>query len=225
MAKALKFKRKELNQPDQFISTTDLIAVYCSKHKTGLICVGITLVLFFISGLWIKHINVTKSLRMESLYFKLEKIKVENRSNPKEIADKITNLLNEFSEGPQKQRAILILADQFYNIHEYNRAISLYQDILTKTSPAKLSYQLASAGMAYSLEGLKDYKGAISTFKIIIEGQNKFPLFHVYLSLARCYELNNDQNGALLTLREMKIKFLNHPQLGLVESRLKKLET
>jgi len=52
-----------------------------------------------------------------------------------------------------------------------------------------------------------------------------FPLFHVYLSLARCYELNKDDNGALLTLREMKTKFLGHAKIELVDFRLKKLET
>ena len=148
-----------------------------------------------------------------------------NGASPKKIISEMESILNEFSEGPQKQRAILIFADQLYNTHEYNRAISLYKDILNKTSPKKLQYKLASAGMAYSLEGKKDYKGAIIAYKTIIESHNKYPLFHVYLSLARCYELNNDQNGALLTLREMRARFSNHPKLEYVESRLKKLET
>jgi hypothetical protein len=46
----------------------------------------------------------------------------------------------------------------------------------------------------------------------------------VYLSLARCYELNNEQNGALLTLREMKEKFSGHSKQDIVDSRLKELE-
>jgi len=225
VAKSIKIKRKELKQPDQFISATDMVFAYYSKHKTRLISVIAAILLVVISGFWIRHNENIKSLRMESLYFKMEQTRTANESNPKEMIKKMENLLKEFSEGPQKQRATLILADQFYSIYEYNRAISLYQDILTETSPRKLHYQLASAGVAYSLEGQKDYKGAIVAYKTIIESHNKYPLFYIYLSLARCYILSNDKNGALLTLREMKTRFSNHPKLGLVESRLTEWET
>ena len=50
MAKSVKIKRKELNQPDQFISTTDVVMAYCSKHKTGLISVVAVLILVVLSG-------------------------------------------------------------------------------------------------------------------------------------------------------------------------------
>ena len=183
---------------------------------------AVVLILFTV--LWVRHTQNLKSLGMEALYFQIEQIKADNGSNPEIIIKKLEDILNQFSEGPQKQRAVMLLADQYYENGAYNRAISLYQNILTETSPTMLQYQLASAGVAYSLEGKKDYKGAIAAYKTIIESQNKYPLFYVYLSLARCYELNNDQNGALLTLREMKVRFLNHPKMEFVESQLKKLE-
>ncbi|HAX45689.1 MAG TPA: hypothetical protein DCX78_02525 [Nitrospina sp.] len=226
MAKSVRIKRKELlNQPDQFISTTDILIAYGSKHKTGIMSVVAVLVLVVLAGVGIKYNNNVKTLRMESLYYEMEQAKAAKGTKPQEVISKMENLLSEFSEGPQKQRATLILADELYNTRAYDRAIPLYKDVLTDTSPAKLPYQLASVGMAHSLEGKKDYKGAIVAYKTIIESQNKYPLFHVYLSLARCYELSKDQNGALLTLREMTTKFSDHSNIGLVEAQLKKLET
>ena len=82
----------------------------------------------------------------------------------------------------------------------------------------------AAAGIAYSLEGKKDYSGAILKYKSIIESPSTFPLFHIFLSLARCYESNNDRNSALLTLREMNGRFSKHSKLDLVKTRIKKLE-
>ena len=79
-------------------------------------------------------------------------------------------------------------------------------------------------GIAYSLEGKKDYKNAIVAYKTIIQLPNKYPLFDIYLSLARCHELNQDNNGALLTLREMKTKFSSHPKFEIIESTLKRLD-
>ena len=224
MTKSTKFNRKELNQPDQFISTTDMVFAYCSNHKTALVSTITAILLIVFSGLSIRYNQNIKNLRMESLYFKIEQIKAENNSSPQELIKKIENLLHEFSEGPQKKRATMILADQYYEIQAYDSAISLYRSILTESDPTNLQYQLVSLGIAYSLEGKKDYKGAIVAYKTIIESNNEYPLFHVYLSLARCYELNNNQNGALLTLREMNTRFLNHPKIELVESRIKNLD-
>jgi lipopolysaccharide biosynthesis regulator YciM len=117
-----------------------------------------------------------------------------------------------------------MLADELYRTREYERAISLYQGLLGSTRSDQISYQLASTGVAYSLEGKKDYKQAIAAYKTIIEKPSGYPLFHIYLSLARCYELNSDQNSALLTLREMKSKFSGHSKLGIVDARLRELE-
>ena len=155
MAKGPKFKRKELNQPDQFISTTDMILAYCSKQKTLLVCIMAAVVLILFTVLWVRHTQNLKSLGMEALYFQIEQIKADNGPNPEIIIKKLEDILNQFSEGPQKQRAVMLLADQYYENGAYNRAISLYQNILTETSPTMLQYQLASAGVAYSLEGKK----------------------------------------------------------------------
>ena len=133
MAKGIKFKRKELNQPDQFISTTDVFLAYCSKHKTGLTSITLVILLVIFSGFWVKHTQNIKSLKMESIYFQMEQIKTENKSNPKVKLEKIENLLIKFDKGPQKQRATMILADQYYDTQSYDRAIALYQNILAET--------------------------------------------------------------------------------------------
>ena len=224
MAQGTKFKRKQLKQPDQFISTTDMVFSYLSKHKISLSFIIPALILIVCLGMWFRYNQTNTSLRMEAINFEIEQITASDKIDPEQKINKIENLLKEFSDGPQKQRAILFLANQLYDAHEYNLAISLYQGILKNTASMNLHKQLANLGIAYSLEGNKDFKEAITIYKTIIESQDEFPLFDVYLSLARCYELNNDLNGALLTLREMNIRFSSHPNLTIVQSHIKKLE-
>ena len=224
MARTTKMRRKDLIQPDHFISTTDVIIAYCTEHKTKIVFSIGSIFLIFFSGLWFKHNRNLNTLKMESLYFKLEQIKSSKLGGSKEKIKQMNTLLLQFSKGPQKQRALLALADEYFNEGSYDKAIKQYRNILAESS-SSLNQQLATIGIAYSLEGKKDYKGAIVAYKTIIESHNEYPLFHVYLRLARCYELNNNQSEALLTLREMKIRFSNHPKLELAESRLKKLET
>ena len=224
MATRVKLRHKDLKEPDQFISTTDIVVAYFSQHKKVLVAGIVAFVLIVFGVIGVRYNTEVKSLRMESLYFEMEKIRNAKDLHSEKVADKMEKLLAEFSEGQQKQRATLMLADEFYRTRDYDRSISLYQDLLKSTHSDQLSYQLASAGMAYSLEGKKDYKQAIAVYKTIIENPSGYPLFHIYLSLARCYELNSDQNGALLTLREMKAKFSGHSKLSIVDARLKKLE-
>ena len=184
----------------------------------------IVLFLIVFLGFWIRHSYDLESLRMESFYFEMEQAKTLEGANPKDKIKQMELLLSKFSEGPQKQRAILLLADELYNTRAYDRAIEFYQDITKTFSSSSLPRQLATMGIAHSLEGKGDYKSAIVAYKTFIEHPNKYPLFYIYMSLARCYELNLDNNGALLTLREMKIKFSSHPKFGVIESELKRLD-
>ena len=222
MAKTAKIRRKDLIQPDQFISTTDILIAYCSKHKTKLISIVISLIVVVFSGLWIKYNQNKKSLGMESLYFKVEQAKSANDMNSKDKIKQIGLFLDEFSEGPQKQRALLVLADEYFNEASYDKAIEFYQNVVNG-SGSSLSQQLANMGIAYSLEGKKDYKNAINAYKTTIQYSNEYPLFDIYVGLARCYELNNEKNEALLTLREMQNKYPSHSKIDVIKSKIKAL--
>ena len=222
MAKTAKVRRKDLVRPDQFISTTDILIAYCSKHKTKIISIVISLTVLVFSGLWIKNNQNKKNLGMESLYFKVEQAKSAKETNSKDKIKQIRLLLDNFSEGPQKQRALLVLADEYFNEASYDKAIDLYQNVLNG-SRSSLQNHLANMGIAYSLEGKKDYKNAINAYKTTIQYSNEYPLFDIYLRLARCYELNNEKNETLLTLREMQNKFSSHSKIDIINSKIKAL--
>jgi len=222
MAKTAKVRRKDLIQPDQFISTTDILIAYCSKHKTKLISIVISLIVVVFSGLWIKYNQNKKSLVMESLYFKVEQAKSAKDRNSKDKIKQIGLFLDEFSEGPQKQRALLVLADEYFNEASYDKAIEFYQNVVNG-SGSSLYQQLANMGIAYSLEGKNDYKNAINAYKTTIQYSNEYPLFDIYVGLARCYELNNEKNEALLTLREMQNKYPSHSKIDVIKSKIKAL--
>jgi tetratricopeptide (TPR) repeat protein len=219
MAKTTKMRRKDLIQPDQFISTTDILIAYFSKHKTIVTSFAISFIVVVFFGLWLKSNQNKKSLSMESLYFKLEQTKLLD-DNTK--IKKMEIILDQFSEGPQKQRAFLLLAGEYFNKGSYDKAIEYYQNVLGRTS-SSLNQQLAYMGIAYSFEGQKDYKNAINAYKKTIQYPFEYPLFDVYVGLARCYELNNEKNEALLILREMQTKFSNNLKIDSVNNKINEL--
>ncbi|HIN87283.1 MAG TPA: tetratricopeptide repeat protein, partial [Nitrospinaceae bacterium] len=112
--------------------------------------------------------------------------------------------------------------DEYFNEASYDKAIEFYQNVVNG-SGSSLSQQLANMGIAYSLEGKNDYKNAINAYKTTIQYSNEYPLFDIYVGLARCYELNNEKNEALLTLREMQNKYPSHSKIDVIKSKIKAL--
>ena len=133
MATRVKIKRKDLKGPDQFISTTDVVVAYFSQHKKVLVSGIAAFILVVFAVIGVRYNNEVKSLRMESLYFEMEKVRNAKDLQSEKVTDKMEKLLAEFSEGQQKQRATLMLADELYRTREYERAISLYQGLLGST--------------------------------------------------------------------------------------------
>ena len=224
MAKSFKISRKELNQPDQFISTTDMILTYFSRHKTKLIYVFIGLILFSFSFIIFNHNQLQNSLLMESLYHEMEKISLSEGGKTTEKINQMEEKLKEFNQSAQKQRATLMIADKYFNIGEYDQALELYKIVASESSKNTLSRKIAMIGIAYSLEGKNDYKEAIIIYQKIIQNFSDYPLFDIYLSIVRCHELNDKKSSALLILREMKVKFASHSKLNIIDEKIKKLD-
>ena len=71
----------------------------------------------------IVYCGVITFLTRFSMIFLLKKDIFNNKIKKMEI------LLDQFSEGAQKQRALLIVADEFFNDGDYDSAIKFYQKI------------------------------------------------------------------------------------------------
>jgi predicted negative regulator of RcsB-dependent stress response len=225
MAKRVKVTRKELlKEPDGFLSTSQKVSLYTSHHKkTLLIGAGVVVAVIALIGGY-RYNQQVQNLRMETLYFKMVKIHDQKPGkDSKNSTAELEKLLGQFSEGPQQIRASLLVAEEYFQNDQFDKAIALYTDIEQRTGSHNLSSQLANVGLAYSYEGKKDYPKAIETYKSLVKQPDGFPLFDVYISLARCYELNKDNKNALLTLREIETKFQGHPQLQSVKARIARL--
>jgi tetratricopeptide (TPR) repeat protein len=224
MAKSFKISRKELNQPDQFISTTDMIMTYFSRHKAKFIYGFVGLFLFICFVFIFNHNQLKNSLLMESLYYEMGKVSFSEGGKTTEKINQMEEKLKEFNQSAQKQRATLMIADKYFNIGDYDQALELYKTIELESSKNTLSRKIAMVGIAYSLEGKNDYKEAIIIYQKVIRKFSDYPLFDIYLSIVRCHELSGEKSSALLILREMKVKFASHPKLMIVNEKIKKLD-
>lgn len=225
MAKRVKVSRKEfLKEQDQFLTTSQKVVAYLSDRGPLLLSTaGVVIVLFaLIAGY--RYNQQMKEMRMESLYSEMTKLhNGKSDQKPENTIGELEKLLAQFQDGPQKTRATLLLGEEYYKNQQYDKAIDIYTEVSGQSDGKEISRQLARMGLAYSHEGKKDYKKATEVYKTIVASDDGFPLFDVYLGLARCYELSADKKNALTTLREMENKFQSHPKIDSVKRRIDKL--
>ncbi len=222
MVKGTKVSRKDLlKTPDQFLSMSEKAMLYFMDNRAGVLG-GIVAVVIVISSFFgFKYYQVTKTLQNEALYFEMEKIASNVKGN--NPAPEARSVWEKIGAGYQKDRAALLLADIHFENQELDKAEALYASVMSHSSQGQINYQMAQIGLAYNSESNKDYEKAIEIFKSVIDANTGYPLFAIYWSLSRCYELNHDTPNALLILREMQIKFPNNQQSDKIDQRIKQL--
>jgi predicted negative regulator of RcsB-dependent stress response len=224
MAKKEKFKRKQLKEADQFLTLTEHAMLYTSKHSKSIMTISGVALLLILAVMGFQYNKQVNSMRMESLYSDMTQlIKDKKDQDSKEVAPQLAKILEEFSNGSQKLRAKLLLADYYHRHGNYSQAMDLYNAVKSSSKSGDLQNQLATIGLAYSYEGKKEYKQGIELLRTLIDNSQGFPLFDIYFSLARCYELDKDNTKSLQILREMQTRFVDHPRLNLVDRQIQKL--
>ena len=226
MAQENKLKRKDLKEPDQFMVASNSSLNFLTRNKS--IFISLLVGVLEIGGgfLFMTQQKKSETLEMETLYFQMTQlVEGDKKLTGEPQISKLNSLLAQFEEGDQKSRAQLLLGGAQYQNKKYDDALSSFKIVLDKTQPGTLNYYMGQSGMAHSYEAKKDFNKAITHYKNIIGNPGESPLFHVYLGLARCYELVQDSKNTLLILREMQTKFPEHAGLEKVNLSLKRLES
>jgi len=224
MAKKIKITRKELlKEPDQFLSSTDKVLLFFRKNRSFVIGGVLGVMLLGLSLLGYQNYEKSRTMKFESLYFKMEQITEESENKGKKLQEQLIAIRDQIDEGPHRNRASLFLGDIYFQYEDYDKAKSIYQEVRSKSSG--LNHEIATVNLAYTYEAMGNLKKAIDLYKLTINSNSNFPLFQVYWSLARCHEDNNDTSSALLILREMQIKFSGSAELKNIDSRIKELST
>ena len=225
MALQKQFKRKDLKKPDLLHALVAKFINYYEKSKWVIIA-GALGVVVFAGSIWAYQYNLqAREKRMESLYFKM--VKVWAGTKDKSVGNAIKELkaiLDKIGDSKVKQRASLLLGDAMYESRNYGQAISIYNRVEVNSKLGDLNFDLARVGLGYSLEANKEYGMAIDVYKSIVNNNTNYPLFYIYLGMARCNFLMGDSENAQLVLREMLNKFPGHSDIAKAQTMLKNVE-
>ena len=104
MAKKIKITRKELlKEPDQFLSSTDRAMLFFRQNRSFVIGGIVGVMLLGLSFLGYQNYQKSRTMKFESLYFKMEKIAEESEEKGKKLAGSGFDIPGKQGAGDRRQ--------------------------------------------------------------------------------------------------------------------------
>ncbi|MBI5183312.1 MAG: tetratricopeptide repeat protein [Nitrospinae bacterium] len=239
-----KVKRKRLNEPDEFITTSEQIVLYITKNWRSILWGGIAFLLVLLVSIGIiynKRRIDTKAF--EELYKASVPFKSEDQggndnndvkeNDVKEKGDEIKektkekaveiyeDIIKRYPTTKAAGYANLYLGHIYYEKGLYDKAIEVYSKV--KDRWGGILVEEALEGIGYSYEGLGKHKEAIDIYRKIIEGEGSKPKEEYYIYIGRCYEEIGDNEGAKRVYTEFIEKYPDSKEAERIKDKIKEL--
>lgn len=205
MPRKIKVQRKDVKEPDEFISTTSQVMAYVKKNYRMLAPVaGAVLVLVLITVVWYYYRAGRDRVARESFnqavaLYQAEGTEAEKPSDQRyrEALSQFTALEDNYRGTESGFKALFYLGESSYHLREYDKAIDYYNRFISRSRPENYVRCFAYEGLGYCYEEKQDYAKAIDFYKRALSEPNPALPDLLYSAIARCYEALNDKGNAL----------------------------
>ena len=208
MSKRRRVIKKKLKEPDEFISTSDLIIGYVREHSRNVIRITIgVLVVFLIAYGWF-YSSKEKEKESLSIFYQAEqlyKVGISTQGDYQSAQAQYRQALGKFEAIEKKYKgassalkALFYIAECSYRLKDYDKAIDYYTQFINGSGKGDYLRCFAFEGLGYCYEEKGDYEQALKHFKKSMEETYGSDLKVLgYLNMARNYEALNDRENAL----------------------------
>ena len=196
MVKGKRITRRQIKQPDEFISTTEHVLLFVRDHlKKIVVGVGIVVVIvaaYVLFRVWEAKRENEASQRLNLAMEAVELVNSPYREgSPAEVKNalaKMEEIVNAFPKTSSGTFALLYKGNIHLKLGEFDEAIKAYDTFLSRSGSEKLYNLLALEGVGYAYEGKKDYGKAIEAYQRIIAMDQGFQAREARLQMGYCYE-------------------------------------
>ena len=229
MATTKRITRKDIKQPDEFITFSARAIEFAQAHTREIIIavasvVALGLLIWAVSAYSNKK-EAQASLLLAQAQALLHPISTEARAGQPvpaeakadpEAAARALVLLQDVVENYKRTEASrvarILLGQRYYEEGDYDAAIDTYEAFLKKASAKPELKAMAREGLAYAHEAKEDFAQAV----ICYEELSKSSLTNVqgwaYLGMARCYEKLGEDQKATDAYRTLLADHPQHPK-------------
>ena len=205
MVKGKKITKKQLKEPDEFITLTERVFIFLRNHSKKVV-VGVVVVLVLALSLvffkmWEKknEEEAGQSFGMALELYERGVAQGREGSNQdlKDVLARFDEVATKFPRTSSGELALLYKGSIHLKQGEYDEAIKTYSAFLEKTGKSKLYRYFAVEGLGHAYDGKKDYARATEAFQKIIEIGEGYQLAEAHLNIGFCYEKMGKTKEAL----------------------------
>jgi len=170
-------RKRDLNDPDEFISFWTKLFDFVTAHKVQVSCaLGAFLILLIIGAAALYFLRQSENKAFSLLQDGIAKyqtiLKTEGPEKAYKGAEKdFQQIIKNYSQRQGGILAKLYYADMGYAAKDYDKAISLYNPLLSEFNEEPFLKNLVLNGLGYCYEAKKDYKRASGYFEMVATAQ------------------------------------------------------
>jgi predicted negative regulator of RcsB-dependent stress response len=198
---AAKLSKKELEGPDAFQSTIEIITDYISENQTRFyaIVTAVIAAAVIAFGIYMYWSYYQSSAR--EMYAKAQNNMAKNIATPDDARANIKvyqELINKYPHSWSARISYYNLGNIYYNLGEIDNAITEYKKFVssTRSDTAGIKF-LVLTSLGYCYEAKKDLKVALEYFEKAQKSDNVGFESIGFRNIARIYEQLNDKKNAL----------------------------
>ncbi len=219
-------RKRQLEEPDKFISFATKIVGFLAKHKTFLLSVAgaIMLIIVAISSFYYysDRAESKASVMLANSLAKYEKIKTEQGAVKayREVSDDFIQIVENNWGKDRAKLAMVMFGNICYNAGEFDRATELYNKALSGFENNPFVKNLIFNGIAYSREGKKDYNAAVEYFNKILSGPDDKIKDETLFNLGRLYAVMGNKEKSIEAFNKIISEHKDSSYLDLAKEKM-----
>jgi len=228
MVKRKRITKKQLKEPDEFITLTERAFIFIREHSKKVAAGGglllVLIVAFIVLQMWDKKKEEEAAREFgvaTGLYERgIAQAPEGSIQGEKDILAKFDEIITKYPRTSSGRFSLLYRGNVYLKKGEFDEAIKAYTAFLDRSGKEKLYRYFAWEGLGHAHEGKKDYAKALEAYQKIVEGGEGYLLAEANLSIGYCYEKLGKSKEAL---ESFKAFLSSNPKSSLSNVLLRKI--
>lgn len=225
---AEKISKKQLRE-DEFVNFFARITLYLSAHRQQLLwgVIAVAAAAVILGGFYLYRRSFDEKAayqlsQAQETYHKAEA--ATSTDNLKKAKEHFEEVIKQYPSSPAAEEARYYLGTCYFQLNEYDKAISAYEDYLKKYSAGRFA-PMALEGLAQSRIGKKDLIDAAKEYETLVKKYDNYPmLLEVLMSLGQLYEQMNNPPEALRIYKLVVQKFPDSPEKAQAQRKIDNIQ-
>ena len=210
MVKGRRITKKELREPDEFITVTERAVHFVGDHGRKIIMGGVVVLIiaagFFLFRMWEEKKEAEARRSLGQVLAMVPRLNAQPQEamagEYKAVTEKLDEIIARFPRTTDGRFALLYKGNIALRLGDHDGAIKSYSAFLDEGGKERLYQYFALEGLGEAYKGKKEYDKALQSYQKIVSLGEAVPLSDAYFNIGLCYERLGRSKEALESYKE-----------------------